>query len=53
MPRTMNIRFDLLFIIGAMRLLFIVYVVRLILFWWLLHRKSKNNQHWLTELSTR
>jgi hypothetical protein len=41
MPRTMNIRFDLLFIIGAMRLLFMVYVVRLILFWWLLHRKNK------------
>ncbi len=48
MPRTMNIRFDLLFIIGAMRLLFMVYVVRLILFWWLLSiartKKQPNQQ---------
>ncbi len=43
MPRTMNIRFDLLFIIGAMRLLFVVYALRLILFWWLLHRKKQPN----------
>jgi hypothetical protein len=40
MPRTMNIRFDLLFIVGAMRLLFLVYVVRIILFWLLLRRKN-------------
>ena len=42
MPSTMNIRFDLLFIMGAMRLLAVVYVLRLILFWFLRDRGRRN-----------
>lgn len=41
MPSTMNIRFDLLFIMGAMRLLAVVYVLRLILFWLLRDRRGQ------------
>jgi len=41
MPFTMNIRFDRLFIMGAMRLLAVVYVLRLILFWLLRDRRGQ------------
>lgn len=40
MPSTMNIRVDLLFIIGAVRLMFIIYILRLVLFWWLRRDKQ-------------
>lgn len=42
MPPEMNIRIDLLLIIGEIGLIFMVYAVRLVLFWVILRGKRSN-----------